>query len=62
MIVIQIRYDMNISYNQLLQLCMACTAWSDSAIKLVSVIFGKCTTLMVTKCWSMEIRLPCSDQ
>ena len=24
--------------------------WSDSVIKLVSVLFGKCTTLVVTKC------------
>ena len=23
--------------------------WSDSVIKLVSVLFGKCTTLVVTK-------------
>ena len=58
--------------NQLLQLCTARTAWSesdhavrtvhscnswrlallwsDSVIKLVSVLFGKCTTLVVTKC------------
>ena len=42
--------------NQLLQLCTACTAWSDSVIrsasviKLVSVLFGKCTTLVVTRC------------
>ena len=63
---------------QLLQLCMARTAWSnsdqavravhscnswwlgplwsDSVINLVSVLFGKCTTLVVMKCW------PCSDQ
>ena len=36
--------------------------WSDSAIKLVSVLFGKCTTLVVTKFWPMETRLPCGDQ
>ena len=24
--------------------------WTDSVIKLVSVLFGKCTTLLVTKC------------
>ena len=51
--------------NQLLQLCTAPTAWSDSVIrsetslitessdsvmKLVSVLFGKCTTLVITKC------------
>ena len=42
--------------NQLLQLCMARTAWSDSVtrsasvIKLVLVHFGKCTILVVTKC------------
>ena len=41
--------------NQLLQLCTARIAWSDSVIrsasiiKLVSVLFGKCTTLVVTK-------------
>ena len=70
--------------NQLLQLCTARTAWSESdqtvrtvhscnswwlallwsesVIKLVSVLFGKCTTLMVTKCWPMVIRQPCGDQ
>ena len=64
--------------NQLLQLCTARTAWSesdqavrtvhscnswwlallwsDSVIKLVSVLFGKCTTLVVMKCWPMVIR------
>ena len=69
---------------QLLQLCTARTAWSDSdqavlavqscnswwlgplwsdsEIKLVSVLFGKCTTLVATKCWPMETRLPCGDQ
>ena len=36
--------------------------WSDSVIKLVSVLIGKCTTLVVTKCWPMETRLPCGDQ
>ena len=36
--------------------------WSDSVIKLVSVLFGKCTTLVVTKFWPMETRLPCGDQ
>ena len=36
--------------------------WSDSVIKLVSVLFGKCTTLVVTKCWPMVIRQPCGDQ
>ena len=41
--------------NQILQLCMARTASSDSVIrsasviKLVSVLFGKCTTLVATK-------------
>ena len=35
--------------------------WSDSVIKLVSVLFGKCTTLVVTKFWPMETRLPCGD-
>ena len=35
---------------------------SDSVIRLVSVIFGKCTTLLVTKCWPMKTRLPCGDQ
>ena len=71
------------SSNQLLQLCTASTAWSesdqavramhrcnswwlgplwsDSVIKLVSVLFGKCTTLVATKCWPMETRLPCGD-
>ena len=50
-----------ISRNQLLQLCTARTAWSDSVnrsassdsvTKLVSVLFGKCTiyALVVTKC------------
>ena len=70
--------------NQLLQLCTARTArsesdqtvrtvhscnswwlallWSDSVIKLVSVLFGKCTTLVVTKCWPMVIRQPSGDQ
>ena len=70
--------------NQLLQLCTARTAWSqsdqavrivhscnswwlarlwsDSVIKLVSVLFGKCTTLVVTKCWPMVIRQQCGDQ
>ena len=36
--------------------------WSNSVIKLVSVLFGKCTTLVVTKCWPMVIRQPCGDQ
>ena len=36
--------------------------WSDSVIKLVSVLFGTCTTLVVTKCWPMVIRQPCGDQ
>ena len=50
--------------NQLMQQCTARTAWSDSnklnyrigpkrsysVIKLVSVLFGKCTTLVITKC------------
>ena len=35
---------------------------SDSVIKLVLVLFGKCTTLMITKCWPMETRLLCGDQ
>ena len=35
---------------------------SNSVIKLVSVLFGKCTTLAATKCWPMETRLPCGDQ
>ena len=72
--------------NQLLQLCTAPTAWSesdqavrtvhtcscnswwlallwsDSVIKLVSVLFGKCSTLVVTKCWPMVFRQPCGDQ
>ena len=61
---------MNKYINQLMQLCTARTAWSDSdqavwavhscnswcleplwfdsVIKLVSVLFGKCTTLVVT--------------
>ena len=40
---------------QLLQLCMARTALSDlvirseSVVKLVSVLFGKCTTLVVKR-------------
>ena len=72
------------STNQLLLLCTARTAWSesdqavwavhscnkwwlgplrsDSVIKLVSVLFGKCTTLVVMKFWPMETRLPCGDQ
>ena len=72
------------SVNQLMQLCTARTAWSesdqavrtvhscnswrlgplwsDSVIKLVSVLFGKCTTLVFTKFWPMETRLPCADQ
>ena len=36
--------------------------WSDSGIKLVSVLFGKCTTLVVTKCWPIVIRQPRGDQ
>ena len=36
--------------------------WSNSVIKLVWVLFGKCTTLVVTKCWPMVIRLPHGDQ
>ena len=36
--------------------------WSDSVIKLVPVLFGKCTTLVAMKCWPMETRLPCGDQ
>ena len=71
--------------NQLLQLCTARTAWSESdqavravhscntwwlgplwsdsvIFKLVSVLFGKCTTLVVTKCWPLIIRQPCGDQ
>ena len=69
---------------QLLQLCTARTAWSesdqtmrtvhscnswwlallwsDSVIKLVSVFFGKCTTLVVRKCWPVVIRQSCGDQ
>ena len=45
-----------LSYNQLLQLCTARTAWSDLMIrsdsvnKLLLVFFGKCTTLVVMKC------------
>ena len=35
---------------------------SDSVIKLVSVLFGKSTTLVITKCWPMETRLPRGDQ
>ena len=41
--------------NQLLQQCTARTVWCDSVIrsasiiKLVSVLFGKCTTLVVMK-------------
>ena len=35
---------------------------SDSVIKLVSVLFGKCTTLVITKCWPMETTLPRGDQ
>ena len=35
---------------------------SDSAIKLFSVLFGKCTSLAAMKCWPMENRLPCGDQ
>ena len=53
------RQHMKFSGNQLLQLCTARTAWSDtvvspfrsaSVIKLVSVFFGKCTILVVSKC------------
>ena len=36
--------------------------WSDSVIKLVSVLFSKCTTLVGTKCWPMVIRQPYGDQ
>ena len=52
----------------LLQLCTARTAWSDSVIRSdsviqhVSVLFGKCTTLVVTQCCPMETILPCGDQ
>ena len=48
--------DQTAQQNQLLQLCTARTAWSNSVIKLASVIklvlilFGKCTTLLVMKC------------
>ena len=35
---------------------------SHSVIKLVPVLFGKCTTLVVTKCWPMETRLPCGGR
>ena len=71
-------------YYQLLHLCTARTAWSesgqavrtvhswsswwlallwsDSVIKLVSVPYGKCTILVVTKYWPMVIRQPCGDQ
>ena len=35
---------------------------SDSVNKLVSILFGKCTTLVVTNCWPVETRLPCGDQ
>ena len=48
-----LRYqELTIFQNQLLQLCTASTAWSnsvimsDSVIKLVAVLFGKCTTLV----------------
>ena len=54
------------------RLCGSCIAakmswwlgplWSDSVIKLVSVLFGKCTTFEATKCWPMETRLPRGDQ
>ena len=63
----------NYSYARLAQpgpnrtkLCWPCIAAiagdSDSEIKLVSVLFGKCTTLVATKCWLMETRLPRGDQ
>ena len=57
--------------NQLLQVCRAAQPglirwlgplWSPSVIKLVWVLFDKCTTLLVTKSWPMETRLPCGDQ
>ena len=54
--------------NQLLQLCMARTAWSasvirsNSVIKLVSVLFCKCTTLVAKKCLPVETRLQWGDQ
>ena len=68
----QQKYRLGMVINQLLQLCKARTAWSESdqavqavhscnswrlgplwsnsVIKLVSVLFGKCTTLVATKC------------
>ena len=51
--------QLDLDLNQLLQLCMAHTAGPiqrlgplrcDLVIKLVSVLFGKCTTLVVKKC------------
>ena len=53
-------YNIVLRLNQLLQ--PLGPLWSDAVIKLVSVLFGKCTTLVVTKCWPMETRLPCGDQ
>ena len=44
------------------QLCMARTGWSDSVIRSASVLFSRCTTLVVKKCWPMETRLRCGDQ
>ena len=35
---------------------------SNLVIKLVSVLFGRCTTLMVGKGWPMETRLSYGDQ
>ena len=34
----------------------------NPVIKLVSILFGKCTTLVIMKCWPMVTGLPCGDQ
>ena len=50
---------MKIYQNQLLQLCTARIAWSDSVFRSASIsVF----MFVVTKCWPMETRLPCGDQ
>ena len=45
-----------------LQQLVIALIWSDSVNKLVSVLFGKCTTLWLRNADQLGIRQPCGDQ
>ena len=47
-------------YNQLLQLCIASTVWSDPIIRPISVRFGKFTTRMVPNEKQRKTELTCN--